>query len=107
MFINYLCECMHALNSPSTQEVLRSIHANTVCTGTQCFESYADALGVHTDGVHPTESADFPHAFALVVTVLMAAAGYLRLKTRVNDSLKPWVKHDGGPPPPPPDAPVQ
>ena len=40
------CICSNAPNRPGIQEVLDSLEGHTVCTGTQCFETEADAFAL-------------------------------------------------------------
>ena len=40
------CICQNAPNRPGIQEVMDSLERHTVCTGTQCFESEADAFAL-------------------------------------------------------------
>ena len=40
------CVCQNGPPRPGVQEILDSLQRNTVCTGTQCFETDADAFGL-------------------------------------------------------------
>lgn len=40
------CVCQNAPQRPGVQQLLDSLQSNTVCTGSQCFESDADAFGL-------------------------------------------------------------
>ena len=40
------CVCQNGPQRPGIQEVLDTLQRNTVCTGTQCFETEADAFGL-------------------------------------------------------------
>ena len=40
------CICQNAPQRPGIQEVLDSLEGHTVCTGTQCFETEADAFAL-------------------------------------------------------------
>ena len=40
------CVCQNAPQRPEVQELLDALQRNTVCTGTQCFETEADAYGL-------------------------------------------------------------
>ena len=40
------CVCQNGPQRPGVQEVLDTLQRSTVCTGTQCFETEADAFGL-------------------------------------------------------------
>lgn len=41
------CVCQNGANQrPGVQEVIDTLQRSTVCTGTQCFETQADAFGL-------------------------------------------------------------
>ena len=40
------CVCQNGPQRPGIQEVLDTIQGQTVCVGTQCFETEADAFGL-------------------------------------------------------------
>jgi hypothetical protein len=40
------CVCQNGPQRPGVQEVLDTLQRSTVCTGTQCFETEADAYGL-------------------------------------------------------------
>jgi hypothetical protein len=40
------CVCQNGAQRPGVQEVIDTLQRSTVCTGTQCFETQADAFGL-------------------------------------------------------------
>lgn len=40
------CVCQNAPQRPGVQEILDTLQRSTVCTGTQCFETEAEAFGL-------------------------------------------------------------
>lgn len=39
-----LCECISNHNHPKISEILETLNRNSICTGTQCFESLNDLI---------------------------------------------------------------
>jgi len=79
-FMQLLCECMSS-NTPDTTTILEQLETHQVCTATHCFESDADAFGVHMPS-HGTIGLQFGF-----MVWLMCVALYLSQYTP-NDATK-------------------
>eukprot|EP00900_Chrysochromulina_parva_P005150 jgi/Chrpa1/14636/Chrysochromulina_OHIO_Genome00018476-RA len=91
-----------AASRPGINDVLDSLQRNTVCTGTQCFETEADAFGLTA-----VPSANQPNAmFFMMMMFMMLVAVMMKLKKPAPTitETKPGSSssHANQPPPPPP-----
>lgn len=59
------CVCQNGPQRPGIQEVLDTLQRSTVCTGTQCFETEADAYGLVT--APQTAQGGTPPAFFMLM----------------------------------------
>ena len=53
------CVCQNGPQRPGVQEVIDTLQRSTVCTGTQCFETEADAFGLQTPAAANDDSMFF------------------------------------------------
>ena len=102
------CVCQNGAGSqrPGIQEVLDTLQRSTVCTGTQCFETEADAFGLQAP---PNGEQGTPSAFFITMAMMMLAAMYLKMRkpTPQITEGKPGSSSDHAnepPTPPPPTA---
>ena len=58
------CVCQNGPQRPGVQEVLDTLQRSTVCTGTQCFETEADAYGLT---VAPSGNQGSPTMFMMMM----------------------------------------
>ena len=96
------CVCQNAPQRPGINDVLDSLQRNTVCTGTQCFETEADAFGLTA-----VPSANQPNAmFFMMMMFMMLVAVMMKLKkpapTITETTPGSSSSHANQPPPPPP-----
>ena len=64
------CVCQNGPTRPGLQEVLDTLQRSTVCTGTQCFETEADAFGLT---VAPNANQNTPSGFFMMMMCATAA----------------------------------
>ena len=65
------CVCQNGPQRPGVQEVIDTLQRGSVCTGTQCFETQADAFGLQA----PPQQDDSS-------TMFMMLMAYARATTR-------------------------
>ena len=58
------CVCQNGPQRPGLQEVLDTLQRSTVCTGTQCFETEAEAFGLQAP---PSNAQDSSTAFVMLM----------------------------------------
>ena len=63
------CVCQNGPQRPGIQEVLDTLQRSTVCTGTQCFETEADAFGLTLPA-----NAQADNSSMFMITMMYAAA---------------------------------
>uniref|UniRef100_A0A6U7JNY4 Small integral membrane protein 14 n=1 Tax=Haptolina brevifila TaxID=156173 RepID=A0A6U7JNY4_9EUKA len=94
------CVCQNGPQRPGVQEVLDTLQRNTVCTGTQCFETEADAFGLTAapSTVQPNTMFFMMMMFMMLVAVMMKLK-----KPTPTAAEKPGSSssHSSQPPPPP------
>jgi len=100
------CVCQNGPQRPGVQEILDIIQRSTVCTGTQCFETEADAFGLT---VTPNGNQGTPATFWMMISLMMFVAMMMKLmKKQSTPALteKPGssASHAQEPPSPPPAA---
>jgi len=98
------CVCQNGPQRPGVQEILDTIQRSTVCTGTQCFETEADAFGLTAA---PNTGQATPTAFWMIITFMMLVAVMMKLKKRtpaLTEKPGSSSSHAQDPPAPPPAA---
>lgn len=98
------CVCQNGAQRPGVQEVIDTLQRSTVCTGTQCFETQADAFGL--TAVPQGQQADST-GFWMMMTFMMLVAMMLKLKKRapaLTEKPGSSSSHANEPPPPPPPS---
>jgi len=98
------CVCQNGPQRPGVQEILDTIQRSTVCTGTQCFETEADAFGLTAA---PNTGQATPTAFWMMITFMMLVAVMMKLKKRtpaLTEKPGSSSSHAQDPPAPPPAA---
>jgi len=98
------CVCQNGPQRPGVQEILDTIQRSTVCTGTQCFETEADAFGLTAA---PNAGQGTPTAFWMMITFMMLVAVMMKLKKKtpaLTEKPGSSSSHAQEPPAPPPAA---
>ena len=75
------CVCQNGPQRPGLQEVLDTLQRSTVCTGTQCFETEAEAFGLQAP---PSNAQDSSTAF--VMLMMYAPPACAALSARATQS---------------------
>ena len=96
------CVCQNAPQRPGVQEILDTLQRSTVCTGTQCFETEADAFGLANT---PCANQGSNLMFMMTIMFMMMVAVMMQLKRRAAAPAltnKPGSSsgHANQPPPP-------
>jgi len=97
------CVCQNGPPRPGVQEILDSLQRNTVCTGTQCFETDADAFGL-TEAPTATQPSAI---FFMMMMFMMLVATMMKLKKSTPAITESKLggssaNHANQPPPPSP-----
>jgi len=94
------CVCQNAPQRPGVQEVIDTLNRHTVCTGTQCFETQADAFGLTAAGPSTVQPNTM---FFMMMMFMMLVAVMIKVKKPTSaGASKPGSSssHSNEPPPP-------